>query len=68
MIASGEFLTARPGTREKAELGAGIENTSVQIAGSHKTDSRFESFDLISWWVVNLVFYLDETPIQFSQL
>ncbi|APZ54369.1 tRNA dihydrouridine synthase DusB [Salipiger abyssi] len=33
MIASGEFLTARPGTREKAELGAGIENTSVQIAG-----------------------------------
>ena len=33
MIASGEFLTERPGTREKAELGAGIENTSVQIAG-----------------------------------
>ncbi len=33
MIASGEFLTARPGTREKAELGASIENTSVQIAG-----------------------------------
>jgi len=33
MIASGEFLTARPGTREKAELGAGIENTAVQIAG-----------------------------------
>lgn len=33
MIASGEFLTARPGTREKAELGAQIENTSVQIAG-----------------------------------
>ena len=33
MIASGEFLTARPGTREKAELGAGVENTSVQIAG-----------------------------------
>ncbi len=33
MIASGEFLTARPGTREKAELGAAIENTSVQIAG-----------------------------------
>ena len=22
-----------------------------------------ESFDMISWWVVNLVFYLDETPI-----
>lgn len=33
MIASGEFLTARPGTREKAELGAQVENTSVQIAG-----------------------------------
>ncbi|MGR3495870.1 tRNA dihydrouridine synthase DusB [Citreimonas sp.] len=33
MIASGEFLTARPGTREKAELGAAIDNTSVQIAG-----------------------------------
>jgi tRNA-dihydrouridine synthase B len=33
MIASGEMLTARPGTREKAELGAGIENTSVQLAG-----------------------------------
>ena len=33
MIASGEFLTARPGTREKAELGAGVEGTSVQIAG-----------------------------------
>ncbi len=33
MIASGEFLTARPGSREKAELGAEIENTAVQIAG-----------------------------------
>ena len=33
MIASGEFLTARRGTREKAELGAQIANTSVQIAG-----------------------------------
>ncbi len=33
MIASGEFLTARPGTREKAELGADVANTSVQIAG-----------------------------------
>ena len=33
MIASGELLTARPGTREKAELGAQIENTSVQLAG-----------------------------------
>lgn len=33
MIASGEFLTARPGSAEKAELGAGVENTAVQIAG-----------------------------------
>ncbi|WP_292293771.1 tRNA dihydrouridine synthase DusB [Marivita sp.] len=33
MIASGEFLTARPGSREKAELGADIANTSVQLAG-----------------------------------
>ena len=33
MIASGEFLTERPGTREKAELGAGVANTSVQLAG-----------------------------------
>lgn len=33
MIASGEFLTDRPGTREKAELGAEIANTSVQLAG-----------------------------------
>jgi tRNA-dihydrouridine synthase B len=33
MIASGEWLTSRPGTREKAELGLGIEGTSVQIAG-----------------------------------
>ncbi len=33
MVASGEFLTRRPGTREKAELGAGVANSSVQIAG-----------------------------------
>ncbi|MCL3883655.1 tRNA dihydrouridine synthase DusB [Marivita sp. GX14005] len=33
MIASGEFLTARPGTREKAELGVAAANTSVQLAG-----------------------------------
>lgn len=33
MIASGEFLTDRPGTREKAELGLGQRATSVQIAG-----------------------------------
>lgn len=33
MIASGEWLTSRPGTREKAELGLGVEGTSVQIAG-----------------------------------
>ena len=33
LIARGQFLTARPGTSEKAELGAGIANTSVQLAG-----------------------------------
>ncbi|UWR24040.1 tRNA dihydrouridine synthase DusB [Sulfitobacter sp. S190] len=33
MIASQELLTARPGTREKAELGIGVAGTSVQIAG-----------------------------------
>ncbi|SPF80415.1 tRNA dihydrouridine synthase DusB [Pseudoprimorskyibacter insulae] len=33
MIASGEFLTDRPGSREKAELGATVENTSVQLSG-----------------------------------
>lgn len=33
MIASGEWLTKRPGTREKAELGLGLHGTSVQIAG-----------------------------------
>ena len=33
MIASGELLSNRPGAREKAELGAGVENTSVQLAG-----------------------------------
>ncbi|PIE12728.1 MAG: tRNA dihydrouridine synthase DusB [Rhodobacterales bacterium] len=33
MIASGEFLTARPGSREKAELGLDHANTAVQIAG-----------------------------------
>lgn len=33
MVASHELLCRRPGTREKAELGIGIEGTSVQIAG-----------------------------------
>ncbi len=33
MIASNEWLTKRPGTREKAELGLGVAGTSVQIAG-----------------------------------
>ncbi|WP_441351567.1 tRNA dihydrouridine synthase DusB [Sulfitobacter sp. KE42] len=33
MIASHELLGKSPGTREKAELGIGIEGTSVQIAG-----------------------------------
>nr|WP_281403114.1 tRNA dihydrouridine synthase DusB [Sulfitobacter aestuariivivens] len=33
MVASQELLARRPGTREKAELGLGIEGTAVQIAG-----------------------------------
>ncbi|MFK7835638.1 MAG: tRNA dihydrouridine synthase DusB [Sulfitobacter sp.] len=33
MVASQELLSQRPGTREKAELGIGVEGTSVQIAG-----------------------------------
>ncbi|WP_407493365.1 tRNA dihydrouridine synthase DusB [Pseudooceanicola sp. MF1-13] len=33
MVASGELLTARPGTREKAELGLERAATSVQLAG-----------------------------------
>ena len=33
MIASQEMVTARPGVRERAELGAGSDRTSVQIAG-----------------------------------
>lgn len=33
MVASQEMVQSRPGTREKAELGADIENTAVQIAG-----------------------------------
>lgn len=33
MVASHELLTARPGTRERAELGIGIEGTAVQLAG-----------------------------------
>ena len=33
MVASQELLARRPGTREKAELGAGIDGTAVQIAG-----------------------------------
>ncbi|NNK16534.1 MAG: tRNA dihydrouridine synthase DusB [Sulfitobacter sp.] len=33
MVASQELLSCRPGTREKAELGLGVEGTSVQIAG-----------------------------------
>lgn len=33
MVASHELLTARPGTRERAELGADVAGTSVQIAG-----------------------------------
>ncbi|KMK66958.1 tRNA dihydrouridine synthase DusB [Puniceibacterium sp. IMCC21224] len=33
MVASQEMVQARPGTREKAELGLGAGNTSVQLAG-----------------------------------
>ncbi len=33
MVASQEMVQSRPGTREKAELGFGIENTAVQLAG-----------------------------------
>ena len=33
MVASQEMVQKKPGTRERAELGFGINNTSVQIAG-----------------------------------
>ena len=33
MVASQEMVQSKPGVREKAELGFGVENTSVQIAG-----------------------------------
>lgn len=33
MIASQDLINAKPGAREKAELGFGVEGTSVQIAG-----------------------------------
>lgn len=33
MVASVDMVHARAGTRERAELGLGVENTSVQIAG-----------------------------------
>ncbi len=33
MVASHELLSRRPGTRERAELGLGVEGTAVQIAG-----------------------------------
>lgn len=33
MVASGELVTARAGTRERAELGIGQAETSVQLAG-----------------------------------
>ena len=33
MIASQDSINAKPGVREKAELGCGVEGTSVQIAG-----------------------------------
>ena len=33
MVASQEMVQAKPGTRERAELGFGLENTAVQLAG-----------------------------------
>ncbi|WP_412105110.1 tRNA dihydrouridine synthase DusB [Sulfitobacter sp. D35] len=33
MVASQDMLNARPGTREKAELGLGVAGTAVQLAG-----------------------------------
>ena len=33
MVASQEMVQAKPGVREKTELGYGIENTAVQLAG-----------------------------------
>ncbi|WP_052453567.1 tRNA dihydrouridine synthase DusB [Celeribacter indicus] len=33
MVASHDMLNARPGAREKAELGFGVERTAVQLAG-----------------------------------
>ncbi len=33
MVASQEMVQARPGTRERAELGLAVENTAVQLAG-----------------------------------
>ncbi len=33
MVASHDMLNARPGAREKAELGLGVEGTAVQLAG-----------------------------------
>ncbi|MGR3363105.1 MAG: tRNA dihydrouridine synthase DusB [Maritimibacter harenae] len=33
MVASQEMVQAKPGTRERAELGIGLANTSVQLAG-----------------------------------
>jgi len=33
MVASQEMVQAKPGVRERAELGLGVENTAVQLAG-----------------------------------
>ena len=33
MVASQEMVQSKPGTRERAELGADVENTAVQISG-----------------------------------
>ncbi|WP_370641117.1 tRNA dihydrouridine synthase DusB [Nereida sp. MMG025] len=47
MVASGELLTARPGTREKAELGAELANTAVQLSG-RDADAMSEAAKLVA--------------------
>jgi len=37
MVASQEMVQAKPGVRERAELGFGVENTAVQLAGRDAT-------------------------------
>jgi len=37
MVASQEMVQAKPGVRERAEIGANVEGTAVQIAGREAT-------------------------------